>query len=137
MRYAKDSRTKLDVDAEDVRGTARYRSYSCPVCGARVHFRSSMGLSPDPGFAHNKHAAKPDCELYHPGLGNYIPLPDSWATFRAEMNPKKSACAWRTESAGRRTFGFRRLAILAPYAFVIYAPVPSKLTQAALSTASR
>ncbi len=29
-----------------------------------------MGQSPDPGFAHNKHVAKPDCELYHPGFGN-------------------------------------------------------------------
>lgn len=28
-----------------------------------------MGLSPDPGFAHNAHSARPDCELYHPSLG--------------------------------------------------------------------
>jgi hypothetical protein len=26
-------------------------------------------LSPDPGFAHNAHSARPDCDLYHPSLG--------------------------------------------------------------------
>ena len=46
-----------------------------------------MGLSPDPGFAHNKHAAKPDCELYHPGLGNYVPSSTPRATFRTEDEP--------------------------------------------------
>ena len=75
MQYAKDVRTKQDVDAHDVPGAARNRHFSCPVCGARVHYRSSMDLSPDPGFAHNKHAARPDCELYHPGFGCYVPSP--------------------------------------------------------------
>lgn len=73
MRYARDARTKRDIDAFDVHGGAWRRAYVCPVCDAPVHYRSSMGLSPDPGFAHNKYAAKPDCELYHPGLGGYTP----------------------------------------------------------------
>lgn len=48
-----------------------------------------MGLSPDPGFAHNKHAARPDCELYHPGLGNYAPSSGPRATLRAEDAPEE------------------------------------------------
>lgn len=28
-----------------------------------------MGQSPDPGFAHNAHVARLDCELYHPSFG--------------------------------------------------------------------
>ena len=28
-----------------------------------------MGLSPYPGFAHNAHAARLDCDLYHPSFG--------------------------------------------------------------------
>ena len=28
-----------------------------------------MGLSPHPGFAHNAHAARLDCDLYHPSFG--------------------------------------------------------------------
>ena len=91
MRYAKDVRTKQDVAADDVRGTARHRPYSCPVCGARVHYRSSMGPSPDPGFAHNKHTARPDCELYHPGFGYYVPSPSSAprAALNAEDAPEE------------------------------------------------
>jgi hypothetical protein len=34
-----------------------------------------MGLSPDPVFAHNKHAARPDCELYQPGFGTSVGSP--------------------------------------------------------------
>jgi hypothetical protein len=68
VRYAKDSRTGQEIDAHDVLESSRYRRYSCPVCGARVHYKSSIGLSPDPIFAHNKHTARPDCELYQPGF---------------------------------------------------------------------
>ncbi len=46
-----------------------------------------MGLSPDPGFAHNKHSAKPDCELYHPGLTNYASSPTIAAVASAEDGP--------------------------------------------------
>jgi hypothetical protein len=31
-----------------------------------------MGLSPYPGFAHNAHAARLDCDLYHPTLGGGV-----------------------------------------------------------------
>ncbi len=69
MQYAIDRRKKLLVQAEDVRRTDRNRAYACPVCGADVHYRRARGLNPDPGFAHNAHVARPDCELYHPSFG--------------------------------------------------------------------
>ena len=34
-----------------------------------------MGLSPDPGFAHNKGEAKPNCELYFQSFGIHLPSP--------------------------------------------------------------
>jgi hypothetical protein len=83
MRYAVDDRLRREVDAFDVHGVARCRTYSCPVCRAPVHFRSSMARSPDPGFAHNKYAARPDCELYHPGMAGYV--------FSPSIRPEPSA----------------------------------------------
>jgi hypothetical protein len=75
MRGAKDARTHQLVAACDVVRAARHRRYVCPVCGARVTYRSSMGLSPDPGFAHNKGEARPDCELYFQSFGVHLTSP--------------------------------------------------------------
>jgi hypothetical protein len=69
MQYAIERRTKRVVQADEVRRTDRNRAYECPVCKAEVHYRRAMGLSPEPGFAHNAHVARPDCHLYHPSLG--------------------------------------------------------------------
>jgi len=69
MQYAIDRRTKRVVQADQVRRTERNRAYECPVCKAEVHYRRAMGQSPDPGFAHNAHVARPDCDLYHPSFG--------------------------------------------------------------------
>jgi len=69
MQYAIDRRTKRIVQADKVRWTEQNRAYECPVCKAKVHYKSAMGLSPYPGFAHNAHAGRPDCDLYHPSLG--------------------------------------------------------------------
>lgn len=76
MQYAIDRRKKLLVQAEDVRRADRTRAYACPVCGADVHYRRARGLNPDPGFAHNAHVARPDCDLYHPSFG--VEGPGSW-----------------------------------------------------------
>ena len=43
---------------------------NAPVCKAEVHYRRAMGLSPKPGFAHNAHMARHDCDLYHPSFGS-------------------------------------------------------------------
>lgn len=72
MDYARDRRTKRIVQADKVRWTERSRAYECPVCKAAVHYRTAMGLSPYPGFAHNAHAARLDCDLYHPSFGGEI-----------------------------------------------------------------
>lgn len=78
MRSAIDVRTKELVDADEVRVGARHRVYACPACGARVHYKRSIGLSPDPIFAHNPHEGSPDCENYYPGQGGYgVPSPSS------------------------------------------------------------
>jgi hypothetical protein len=69
MQYAIERRTKRVVQADEVRRTDRNRAYECPVCKAEVHYRRAMGLSPEPGFAHNAHVARPDCHLYHPSSG--------------------------------------------------------------------
>jgi len=69
MQYAIDRRTKRVVQADQVRRTDRNRAYECPVCKAEVHYRRAMGLSPEPGFAHNAHVARQDCHLYHPSFG--------------------------------------------------------------------
>jgi hypothetical protein len=69
MRYARDDRAKKDVDAHEVGERARYRAYSCPTCGARVHYKRSIGLSPNPIFAHNPHEGSADCENYYPWHG--------------------------------------------------------------------
>ena len=53
----------------DSGGRIRNRAYECPACKARVHYRRAMGLSPEPGFAHNAHVARQDCHLYHPSFG--------------------------------------------------------------------
>jgi hypothetical protein len=82
MQYAIDRRTKRIVQADKVRWTERSRAYECPVCKAEVHYRRAMGLSPDPGFAHNAHSAREDCELYHPSLGGETSA--SWAKTHAE-----------------------------------------------------
>jgi hypothetical protein len=66
MRYARDDRAKKDVDAREVGERARSRAYSCQSCGARVHYKRSIGLSPNPIFAHNPHEGSPDCENYYP-----------------------------------------------------------------------
>jgi hypothetical protein len=68
MQYAIDRRTKRVVPADQVRRTDRSRAYECPVCKAEVHYRRAMGLSPEPGFAHNAHVARRDCHLYHPSF---------------------------------------------------------------------
>lgn len=81
MRYAKDSRTGREVDAHDATAFRRSHAYVCPVCGGPVHYKRSIGLSPDPIFAHNSNTARPDCELYQPGF---------WAT-SASTAPIKSA----------------------------------------------
>jgi hypothetical protein len=72
MNYARDRRTKRIVQADKVRWTERNRVYECPVCKAAVHFRTAMGLSPYPGFAHNAHAGRLDCDLYHPSFGGEV-----------------------------------------------------------------
>ena len=66
MQYAFDRRLNRVVHADEVSWSESRRVYECPVCRADVHYRRAMGLSPDPGFAHNAHAAKEDCELFHP-----------------------------------------------------------------------
>src|SRR6266498_3278120 len=66
MRYARDDRTRKIVDAHEIAERLHFRHYSCPSCGARVHYKRSIGLSPDPIFAHNPHEGSPDCENYHP-----------------------------------------------------------------------
>jgi hypothetical protein len=76
MQYAIDRRTKRVVQADQVRRTDRNRAYECPVCKAEVHYRRAMGLSPEPGFAHNAHVARQDCHLYHPSFG--VGSPESW-----------------------------------------------------------
>jgi hypothetical protein len=68
MDYARDRRTKQIVQADKIRWTDRNRAYECPVCKAAVHYKKAMGLSPYPGFAHNAHAGRLDCDLYHPSL---------------------------------------------------------------------
>lgn len=69
MQYAIDRRTKCVVQADQVRRTERNHAYECPVCKAEVHYRRAIGQSPDPGFAHNAHVARLDCDLYHPVFG--------------------------------------------------------------------
>lgn len=101
MRYAYDDRAKREVDAFDIRGGARYRSYSCPVCRARVHYRSSMARSPNPGFAHNKGAARPDCEHYHPGLVGYVPFPVVRPMPSAEDSPEEIGMCLEGEDSWR------------------------------------
>jgi hypothetical protein len=76
MQYAIDRRTKRVVQADQVRRTDRNRAYECPACKAEVHYRRAMGLSPEPGFAHNAHVARQDCHLYHPSFG--VESPGSW-----------------------------------------------------------
>lgn len=76
MQYAIDRRTKRVVPADQVRRTDRNRAYECPVCEAEVHYRRAMGLSPEPGFAHNAHVARQDCHLYHPSF--VVESPGSW-----------------------------------------------------------
>jgi hypothetical protein len=71
VRYAKDDRAKKEVDAHKVGERARSHAYSCPTCGARVHYKRSIGLSPNPIFAHNPHEGSPDCENYYPWQGGY------------------------------------------------------------------
>ena len=99
MDYARDRRTKRIVQADKVRWTERNRAYECPVCKAAVHYRSAMGLSPYPGFAHNAHAARLDCDLYHPSLGgeNSSVGQEHWK----KMKPANSTCAWMTRRTGR------------------------------------
>jgi hypothetical protein len=70
MQYARDRRTKRIVHADKVRRTERSRAYECPVCTAAVHYKTAIGLSPYPGFAHNAHAGRLDCDLYHPSFGS-------------------------------------------------------------------
>lgn len=72
MEYARDRRTKRIVQADRVRWTEQNHAYECPVCKAAVHYKRAMGLSPYPGFAHNAHAGRLDCEFYHPSLGGEI-----------------------------------------------------------------
>jgi hypothetical protein len=72
MDYARDRRTKRIVQADKVRWTQRNRAYECPVCKAAVHYKSAVGLSPYPGFAHNAHAGRSDCSLYHPSSGGEV-----------------------------------------------------------------
>src|SRR6185437_12721956 len=71
MRYARDDRAKKDVDAYEVGESRRSRAYSCPTCGARVHYKRSIGLSPNPIFAHNPHEGSSDCENYYPWQGGF------------------------------------------------------------------
>lgn len=66
MRYARDTYTGKDVDAHSLR-LVRKGNYKCPVCHAPVHYRTRIGPSEDPGFAHNAHAGDPSCENYFPG----------------------------------------------------------------------
>src|SRR6266851_6419910 len=66
MRYARDDRSTQIVDAHVVGERAYNLALSCPSCGARVHYKRSIGQSPDPIFAHNSHQASPDCENYYP-----------------------------------------------------------------------
>lgn len=101
MRYAYDDRARREVDAFDIRGSARYRAYSCPVCRARVHYRSSMARSPDPGFAHNKYSARADCDLYHPGLAGYLPAPIVRPTPSAEDSPEEIGMCFEGVSSWR------------------------------------
>lgn len=70
MQYAVDRRTKRVIHADQVRQTDRHHAYECPVCKAEVHYRRAMGLSPEPGFAHNAHVAGQDCHLYHHSPGS-------------------------------------------------------------------
>jgi hypothetical protein len=72
MDYARDRRTRQIVEADKVRWTERNRAYECPVCTAAVHYRTAMGLRPYPGFAHNAHAGRLDCDLYHPSFGGEV-----------------------------------------------------------------
>jgi hypothetical protein len=71
MRYARDDRAKKDVDAHEIGERARSHAYSCPSCGARVHYKRSIGLSPNPIFAHNPHEGSQDCENYYPWQGGF------------------------------------------------------------------
>src|SRR5262245_9400739 len=71
MRYARDDRARKLVDAHDIDERLRSRRYSCPSCGARVHYKRSIGLSPDPIFAHNPHEGSAECENYYPWQGIY------------------------------------------------------------------
>jgi len=73
MRSAIDVRTKRRVDADDVGFADRHRVYRCPHCGARVHYKRSIGRSSEPIFAHNPGEASPDCEEYYPWEG-YGPI---------------------------------------------------------------
>jgi len=70
MRSAIDNRAKREVEASEVGPLARHRAYSCPVCGAGVFYKRRIGQSPNPGFAH--FMGSPDCELYQPGIGDYV-----------------------------------------------------------------
>jgi hypothetical protein len=60
------------VQADKVRWTERNRAYECPVCKGAVHYKTAMGLRPYPGFAHNAHTGRPDCDLYHPSFGGEV-----------------------------------------------------------------
>ncbi len=87
MQYAIDRRTKRIVQADKVRRTERNRAYECPVCRAAVHYKTAMGLSPYPGFAHNAHAGRLDCDLYHPSLGGEVST--SWTGAPGEHETSK------------------------------------------------
>jgi hypothetical protein len=49
-----------------------------------------MGLSPYPGFAHNAHSARPDCDLYHPSLGGEVST--SWTGALEEETSEFDLC---------------------------------------------
>jgi hypothetical protein len=84
MRYARDERAKKLVDAHEIGDRLRSRAYSCPSCGAPVHYKRSIGLSPDPIFAHNPHEGSPSCENYYPWQGGFYASPSS-ETGRAKV----------------------------------------------------
>jgi hypothetical protein len=68
VEYAIDRVTGQTVAASDASARrARYRPYRCPVCGKPVGLRS--GRRRIPHFAHKPGEALPDCENYHPAVG--------------------------------------------------------------------
>jgi hypothetical protein len=94
MRYARDDRTKKIVDAHDIDGRVRFRAYSCPSCEAKVHYKRSIGLSPDPIFAHNPNEGSSDCENYFPWKSGFddspVPVPPApKAKLAVEDSPEK------------------------------------------------